>query len=378
MKELSIKLSDDVYTLQKMISSLRDSLRLKEVPISLKEAFDKFDKSIDSYSNAIEGSSDEQVLQAIKMIGVYGQTVAQNLNKVKDLLESQKEEGRNILSHSQQLRSAVEDRSVLLEGKDKTENKNLKTLSIKALNNELNAIKEDHEKHDARIKKLLSENESRVSLFGESTKDIESKVQAKLDEITKLYDDALSTVSSKKEQIEEQLAHATGKNIAGNFDKSAIDERNSANWLRAGSLLCMSLIVAVVAYSFWDTTRANFSWENSIFRLILAFLLSVPAAYLARESAKHREQQYNHLQTSLDLKSITPYLASLPESEQHKLKVDIAKRIFAARDFSKVGSDPYPLNTHEILMEFIKKIEFPKEKQKPDEKPANKQSQPDA
>lgn len=122
----------------------------------------------------------------------------------------------------------------------------------------------------------------------------------------------------------------------------------------------MLTIVVVVGYSFLETTSADFQWQKSLFRIVLAMLLSVPAAYLARESAKHREQQYRHLQTSLDLKTISPYIASLPDEEQHKIKSEVASRLFAARDFSKVSSDPYPINMHEIIMELLKKVDVGK------------------
>ncbi|MFT7430362.1 MAG: hypothetical protein ACI971_000814, partial [Colwellia sp.] len=211
-----------------------------------------------------------------------------------------------------------------------------------------------------------SENESRVSILSEGLKSLEAEVSETLQRTEKLFDDSILKFNEKEKQIDEILSHATGETIAGDFAVSAVDERTMANNLRYASILCMVLIVIVVGYSFWETTTASFKWESSVFRIVLAILLSVPAAYLARESAKHREQQYNHLQTSLDLKSITPYLASLPDGMQHDLKVDIANRIFATKNFSKVGADPYPLNMHEILMELIKKLDISKDSKKAD------------
>lgn len=180
-----------------------------------------------------------------------------------------------------------------------------------------------------------------------------------------LYQSSLAELEIKRAQIDDILGHVSGRAIAGDFEKSASDEKSMADWLRYGSLGCMALIVLVVAYSFWETTSPDFNWQKSTFRIVLAFMLSIPAAYLARESAKHREQQYAHQQTSLDLKAIAPYIASLPEDEQHKIKIEIAGRLFAARDFSKVGADPYPVNTHEIMMEIIKKLDFKKSDYKP-------------
>ena len=79
---------------------------------------------------------------------------------------------------------------------------------------------------------------------------------------------------------------------------------------------------------------------------------------MARESTKHRVQQYSHLQTALDLKAIDPYIASLPEKERFHLKSSIAGRLFVGFDGEKTSSESYPLNIHELLMTIIGKMEF--------------------
>ena len=129
----------------------------------------------------------------------------------------------------------------------------------------------------------------------------------------------------------------------------------------------MGLIVLVVGFAFYETTQSDFKWQVALTRLVLALVLSIPSAYLARESSKHREQQYAYLQTSMDLKAIDPYIASLPEDTQHKIKANIADRIFASKDFSSVSNNSsYPINTHELMMELIKKVDVDKEKSSAD------------
>lgn len=65
-----------------------------------------------------------------------------------------------------------------------------------------------------------------------------------------------------------------------------------------------------------------------------------------------------HLQTSLDLKAIDPYLASLPIEEQHRIKSEMSNRLFATKNFSAVGADPYPINVQDVLVRLIDKLEF--------------------
>lgn len=368
MEELLIKSSESIYQLQEMVADLRNNLPSNVVPKSLKDAFSNYDKQIKNYNTNIENDADiEATLQGIEHVALYAQTIAQNLNQISDLNIEQKEAGNNLLKYAQSVRGEIMNRPSQL---DDAPDNNFKTspISFGKLQNELKALKFDFRESDNRQKNILSENESRVSILSEGLKSLETEVSEALKRTENLFDESSIKLKEKEKQIDVILSHATGETIAGDFGDSAVDERTMANNLRFASIFCMVLIVIVVGYSFWETTAVDFKWENSAFRVVLAILLSVPAAYLARESAKHREQQYNHLQTSLDLKSITPYLSSLPDKMQHELKVDIANRIFATKDFSKVGADPYPLNTHEILMELIKKFDISNNSKKTESK----------
>ncbi|MDO8342482.1 MAG: hypothetical protein Q7T48_04725 [Cellvibrio sp.] len=174
------------------------------------------------------------------------------------------------------------------------------------------------------------------------------------------YQSTIEKLNTNENEVNTLLGVITAKSVAGSYSESARKERVTAEWLRILSLACMGAIVILVSYSLWQSTTQTLNWDSFALRAAVAFVLSIPAAYLARESAKHREQHYSHLQTALDLAAINPYLASLPDEQQHKIKAEIASRIFAARDFARMGADSYPLNTHELIMELIKKIEVRK------------------
>jgi hypothetical protein len=124
----------------------------------------------------------------------------------------------------------------------------------------------------------------------------------------------------------------------------------------------MVVIACVVGYSLYETTTDAFKWETSLFRLIFSVLLSVPAAYLARESAKLRQQQHSHHETSLNLKAIGPYIASLPEDEQNLIKSDIAKKMFTPKIQAIQSTDSYPINTQELFLKLFDKIDFKPQK----------------
>jgi len=182
---------------------------------------------------------------------------------------------------------------------------------------------------------------------------IVSIYNSKADTLDKLIKDT----EDKHESINELLESAAGRVIASDYQQSALNEKNTADYLRYASLGFMVVAAGVLIYTVYESSSAGFNMESSIFRLLTAILLSVPAAYLARESAKHREQQHSHHQTSLDLITITPYLATLPDDMQHEIKADIAKRIFASRQAASSATDSYPLSLQEAMIEAMKKLE---------------------
>lgn len=219
-----------------------------------------------------------------------------------------------------------------------------------------------------KVRETIYEEKEKFSDEINSQKNILKKTihnsEIKNHEISEIYNKQLKTIETLIEKTEEKhrsinelLESASGRVVASDYQNSATEEKNVADKLRYASLAFMSVAAVILIYTVFESSGAGFNLETSISRLLSAILLSVPAAYLARESAKHREQQYQHHQTSLDLITITPYIATLPDDMQHEIKIDIAKRIFASRKTNSTGSENYPLNLQEVMIELIKKME---------------------
>lgn len=200
---------------------------------------------------------------------------------------------------------------------------------------------------------LKKADEKLETLFGELEK--HNKIAASaLADISKSHASVMDAIGVKNQQIDEMLGTSARRVIAGDYEKSAEHERKTSDYLRYGSLSCMALIFILLGFTLWETTKSDPAWAVVLFRGTLTFLLSVPAAYLARESTKHRQQQYQHQQMALDLKAMPPFLASLSTEDQNKFKLEMAARIFGGRDF-KTDLDSYPINLQEILMALVTK-----------------------
>lgn len=362
MENILIEFDEKAAELKELVDQIKSYIGDTPVSKKVRDGFSSFYNHIALYSEAVESEDLDKITSAAKTVAVYGQIIGQGLAEAKEINEQIKNIGSDLLKKSNDYRSYVENSPLEFKSlnAEKSVDRAIDISSYNSIKRNLKKLSDAHLEHDQKIKKLLGENDARISEQSSRIKKINDDTETELEKVSALYENALVELESKKEQINEILGHVSGRAIAGDFETSAAEEKTMANFLRYSSLGCMAIIICVVGYSFWETTTSDFQWKNSVFRMVLAIMLSVPAAYLARESAKHREQQYSHLQTSLDLKAITPYIASLPNDEQHKIKIEVASKLFAARDYSRTGADPYPVNFHEIVMEIIKKLEISK------------------
>lgn len=363
MEEILLSADEKIHEIMELVSQLRYRIENNESlhqNAEIRKSLDRFYGATSDYNNYNDTAKNRNTRESIiyRLIQVPRQGVELGFAVLKSGLS----DGR-VGSLSTELVEKSNDLLAAAGYSSLSSNESIgldSFHSFKSAKDQLDELFIQSAKHDERVKKLLNENEVKIIQISERSKLLETEMKTEIEKVSILYSNALKEIEVKENQINDILGHASGRVIAGDFETSAGDEKLMADRMRYASLACMGLIVAIVAYSFWETTNTNFEWKSSIFRVVLAVMLSIPAAYLARESTKHRAQQYEHQQISLDLKAITPYIASLPEEEQHKIKIEIANRLFAARDFTKTNIDSYPINTHELMMELIKKLDTKK------------------
>ncbi|QOY92851.1 hypothetical protein IM543_14715 [Massilia sp. UMI-21] len=207
-----------------------------------------------------------------------------------------------------------------------------------------------------KTRQLVEETKRQASETSALISSYEDQLNASLTEASQSTRQIVEELLEKQKDVDNLVGLVSGKAIAGSYSKSAEQERTMANSMRNASVGLMLLIVGIIAYSLFEMAKPDFKWQTSILRFFFSLALSVPAAYLARESAKHREQHYSHLRISLDLQAITPYLASLPPDEQNKLKIDVANKIFGAAHVNSQTTDSYPLNLNELVLALISKL----------------------
>lgn len=192
----------------------------------------------------------------------------------------------------------------------------------------------------------------------EANESLESKINQSQTDIESFFEKHEKELKRRSTEFSELVGKASHYAIAGEHIEAAKNEKETADKLRSYSIIIMLLIAAVITGSIIESwfISSSFQWETAIQRMLNIFILTVPAAYLARESTKHRQQQYAYHQTALDLKALDPFIGTMPKEEQDSIKKEFANKIFAAKEFSAVVADPYPINAHEILMALVSKM----------------------
>lgn len=186
-------------------------------------------------------------------------------------------------------------------------------------------------------------------------KSLEESASIPINRLNEIYEKTIISLNEKETKTNEILDAISSKSITGSYKSSAAKEKKSAEATRAASVLLMLLSVTIFIHSYFHP-EIDSEWKSTLIRLGIALLISVPAAYLAKESSKHREQYYIYLQTALDLAAIHPYLESLPESQQHIIKTEIANKIFGNRSSQSYALDSPTLNAQDIIIELVKNI----------------------
>jgi len=218
------------------------------------------------------------------------------------------------------------------------------------------AVRAELDRHSQLIKKDLAETEAKALKFSDSLESLTSRAEHEMERVVAAHQEAFKDIEARKVEADELLGHIASKAVAGDYVSSAAIEANAANDLRKWSVGVMMVVVVIVGTTFIQSATGNIEWQLVLSRLAMAFILTVPAGYLARESAKHRQQQYRYQQTSLELRAITPYLASLPPDQQHNLKVEIARQIFGERREADLPADLGIPSANEIILRLIEKL----------------------
>lgn len=176
-----------------------------------------------------------------------------------------------------------------------------------------------------------------------------SKLDEKMDkEFSNLLDKSTKTINALdllKRDAEEVFGVIQNTVQAGAHKLYADEEKISANRYRGLALFLMMIAVSVIVvpeiYTIFKSVNLEnfFDVEKLLKRIPISLILFVPAFYLARESNKHRQNEFNNRRQEMVLRTIDPYLSLLGNEKREEIKGIVAKNIFCNSQGNKKAEE---------------------------------------
>jgi hypothetical protein len=173
-------------------------------------------------------------------------------------------------------------------------------------------------------------------LIEQTTNDLNNQQETFESSIKAIIDDG----NLKHKAILELYELTAGDSVGAGYIKNANDEKNEANMWRWISIGFISLTVIWLGFVYFcnigmlEFCKINSDdfWTKIITAFSLTGVMLYGAAYSSQQSTKHRNNEKKARWFALEIKAFDPFISSLKEEQQHKLKEELSKRIFGQNE----------------------------------------------
>ncbi|SDX21013.1 hypothetical protein [Lysobacter enzymogenes] len=338
----------EVEYLADAIEEISAELQDKEVPQQLLESHRGFNIQYKLFTGNSKSGSGENLSMLIAAVFSASQFFVQ-VQKLDDITEKSKALAKDSQSLANKILADTQNRPVRFS---------LNSTTKETAGDISSAPKKEIERQYQKLKDQVKSTSANASRLEEQVNGLTDKVSEEIKNVRSAYERGKTEVEAAKADFTELLSDSTGTLLNSDYRSSAERELRSANTMRNLSLAFMVATILVLTLTWIDHESAELTWQTATIRFLIALAFSIPAGYLAREAARHREHHHNYLQTSLNLKALTPYIASLPPEQQHALKAEMAKKLFVNTTMQP-GNDLGLINVHELLLQIIKQAKDP-------------------
>jgi len=139
----------------------------------------------------------------------------------------------------------------------------------------------------------------------------------------------------------------------GNYQLIADREQRAANtwrWITLG-LFGVGIAVALSTFlKFWSLPMSPDNAASVALRLLYAIVITAPAWYTARESARHRTTADHARRVELELASIGPFIELLPEDKKIEIRGKLVEAYFGK------SSQPHDVQPPVDMKEVVKEL----------------------
>ncbi|MCC5860267.1 MAG: hypothetical protein JJT90_19115 [Ectothiorhodospiraceae bacterium] len=238
--------------------------------------------------------------------------------------------------------------------------------AIEILREEANTLKNSIKEQKSRLDSVVNEFQSQFSKAEEARRSeaasalkteeetmeklrssYEEKFDASIDNAKKNLNNVSEDLSAKADgyisELEnlkdkaERLVHVIANTgMVGGYQRVANEERRVGRFWDGVSLLSLAGMVGFAIYAFRGTFE-DFNPGVFLARFGVVLTFAALAGYGARQADKHHKVERRNRRVELELASIDPFLAELPDDERNRVKAAVADRLFAREDLQGGG-----------------------------------------
>lgn len=184
-------------------------------------------------------------------------------------------------------------------------------------------------------------------------------IATKLDEMISFIEIKKGIIEKSDDELKEVISILASKALGGGFMENAVKEERFANRYRIFAIILMGCVAIFFVMNLIHLEISIIDFNIWLGRLVIGIFFSFFIGYLVKQSSVHRAQQFAYQQKAFDLNALSPYVANLPEDVQHKIKQQMAEKLFVSSGASPSQELSFP-GVQELLIKLVDKMELPK------------------
>lgn len=281
--------------------------RIRNFPFPLSKGDFDFSKSIAGFEQA--------TANGYKNLEAINNNLQQELKKAQDDLTAKQTQLTNL--ESKLATKEVEIQNVLT--RYNTEFEALKTTANTDIEAERKKFNDSIETDRKLYKEQFdADKESNKNIFDEQKKEFE-----------KQSTETIGNLNSKLAEANKIVNIVGNVGVTGNYQNIANQNKKSADFFRWVALGFMVIMSGLLIWSIIEISKnGEFNVYKSLVRILAAAVLTYPAVYASRESAKHRKLETLNRNLELELASIGPFIELLPEDKKQTIKEELVNKYF--------------------------------------------------
>lgn len=149
----------------------------------------------------------------------------------------------------------------------------------------------------------------------------------------------IEAIEKQKSKAEDLVGIIAMTGMAGGFQRVANEERKAATfwrWIAVGSMVGL-IVFAMVTFGL--TFSETFNPGHFTSRVLVTITFAFLAGYAAMQAQRHLQAERENRRLELDIASIDPFLASLPDVSQHEVKKQLAEKLFGKSGSVEIKQD---------------------------------------